>query len=246
MRKLAAALVALPMALGAGAALAADLPTAKAPPAPVYAAPVFTWTGFYVGAQGGWSGGGDDKVGLITNTVMGSFRNVGDLAGDGGFIGLRAGYDYQMPGSPFVVGVLGDINYNWIKGSIAGTTGTGVIYGGTSRIDWEGSLRLKAGYAIDRLLIYATGGVAFANQKYALATFAPLVGGLQGNGTHVGWTVGAGLQYAVTNNLIAGLEYRYSRFEAKRHVGAVLPAGAISTVATPNFHRVAATLDWKF
>lgn len=246
MRKFAVALLSLPVLLSAGAALAADLPTRKPAPAPLLAAPAFTWTGFYVGVQGGWSGGGSDKVGLSTNVpAIGAFRNVGDLSGDGGFIGGRVGYDHQLAGTGVVLGVVGDLNYDWIKGSIAGTIGL-VTYGGTSRIDWDGSVRLKAGYAFDRLLVYATGGVAFANQKYALATTTPLISGLSASSTHVGWTIGAGLQYAVTNNLIAGLDYRYARFDAKTHTGAVLPAGALSTVATPDFHRVAATLDWKF
>ena len=246
MRKFTVALLSLPALIAAGAALAADLPTRKPAPAPLLAAPMFTWTGFYVGVQAGWAGGGDDKVGLVTNVpAIGVFRNVGNLAGDGGFIGGRVGYDHQIAGTGFVLGAAADLNYDWIKGSVAGAFGP-VTYGGTSRTDWDGSLRLKAGYAFDRLLIYATGGVAFANQKYALATTTPLISGLSASSTHVGWTLGGGLQYAVTNNLIAGLEYRYSQFEAKRHVGAVLPAGAISTIATPNFHRVAATLDWKF
>lgn len=246
MRKFTVALLSLPALIAAGAALAADLPTRKPAPAPLLAAPMFTWTGFYVGVQGGWAGGGSDRVGLITNVpAIGRFNNVGDLSGDGGFIGARVGYDYQMPGSSFVIGAVADLNYDWIKGSISGVRGP-VTFGGTSRIDWDGSVRLKAGYAIDRLLVYATGGVAFANQKYVLATTTPLISGLSANSTHVGWTIGGGLQYAVTNNLIAGLEYRYTQFEKKRHTGRVLPAGVISTNATPDFHRIAATLDWKF
>lgn len=240
------AVVALPLIVAAGAASAADLPTRKPAPAPVYAAPIFTWTGFYVGLQGGWSGAGHDRVGLASNNpAIGVHNNVGNLAPRGGFIGGRVGYDYQMPGSSFVLGVVGDLNYDWMKRSIGGIQ-TGVAFAGSSRIDWDGSLRLKAGYAFDRFLVYATGGVAAAHEKYALGTSAPLVSGLRGNSTHWGWTLGGGVQYAVTNNLIVGLEYRYTQLQKKTYTGAVLPAGAISTIATPNFHRIAATADWKF
>ncbi|MBL8589485.1 MAG: porin family protein [Methylobacteriaceae bacterium] len=242
------ALLALPVStLALASAVAADLPTRKPAPTFVPAPPIFTWTGFYVGAQGGWAGGGSDKVGLITNVpAIGSNGNVGDLAGDGGFIGLRAGYDHQFAGSPLVLGVVGDINYNWIKESIGGAYLPATTYFGSSRVDWDGALRLKIGYAFDRFMVYGTGGVAFANQKYTLGTTTPLASLLDAKSTHVGWTLGAGVQYAITNNLVAGLDYRYAQFEAKRHTGAVFPAGVISTSAAPNYHKVAATLDWKF
>lgn len=239
------ALLALPVStLALASAVAADLPTRKPAPAYTPAPPIFTWTGFYVGVQGGWSGGGSNKV----NFASPAFGGAGSVSGwrpDGGFLGLRAGYDYQFPASPFVLGVVADLNYDWMKKSTAGVVGP-VAYFGSSRIDWDGSLRLKAGYAIDRFMIYATGGVAFANEKFRFGTTLPVASFISESDTRVGWTIGGGLQYAVTNNLIAGLEYRYAQFDRKTYSGAVVPAGIVTASSRPDFHRVAATLDWKF
>ena len=241
-----AALAALPFTMLAAGAMAADLPTKK--PAPYIAPmPMFTWTGLYVGLQGGWAGGGAGRVGLFSApAVVGNHANLGDLAGSGGFIGMRLGYNWQLP-SNIVVGLAGDLNADWIKDSIAGVD-AGTVYAGRSKINWDGSLRVNAGYAIDRVLLYVTGGVAFAHQKYTLNTTAPVVTALNTSRTHTGWTIGGGVQYAVTNNLIAGLEYRYSRFQRKTLFGATVPAGpgTTHTIATPEFHRIAATLDYKF
>ena len=135
----------------AGAASAADLPMRAAPPAPVIAAaPIFTWTGFYVGVNAGygWSDDDNDAVALA------------DEDDDGGFVGgAQVGYNYQI--GSFVVGLEGDIQY-----ADFGREGAFVVDGVSydiDRSDWFGTVRARAGVAFDRALIYATGGFAFAD-----------------------------------------------------------------------------------
>lgn len=236
------AFAAAALALAAAPAFAADLPTRKEAPMMPVVAPMYNWTGFYVGLQGGWMGAGQDKVGLYPSVGL-SYSNIGDLKPSGGFVGGRLGYDWQGAGSPFVVGVVGDFNFDWAKKTISPIVG-GVPVFGRSKIDWDASLRARVGYAWDRFLVYATGGVAFVHNKYRLD--APLAAAyLSDSKTHVGGTVGVGLAYAVTNNLSVGLEYRYTGVGKKTATG-TFPGGTYTTRPTPNFHRIGATVDYRF
>lgn len=233
-------------------ALAADLPTRKSAPVMAVVSPLYNWTGFYAGLQGGWMGGGNDRVGYFSSTAaVPSYTNLGNLAVRGGFIGGRLGYDWQAAGSPLVVGVVGDLNASWAKRSIAGVTAAGLAFDGRSKVDWDGSLRLRAGYAFDRFLVYATGGLAVVHDKYRLnGAFTPFNSALSAGKTFVGGTIGAGLAYAVTNNMTVGLEYRYTGLSSKTASGplylGVAQVGTVHTKPTPSFHRVSATIDWKF
>jgi outer membrane immunogenic protein len=245
-------LAALALTAAAVPALAADLPTRKSAPVMAVVSPLYNWTGFYAGVQGGWVGGGRDRVGFYPSTQrMPSYNNLGNLAPQGGFIGARLGYDWQAVGSPFVVGAVADFNGDWGKRSISGLTLAGLAYTGRAKMDWDGSLRLRAGYAFNRFLVYATGGLAVAHEKYRLdGAFGPFTSSMSSGKTLVGGTIGAGLAYAVTNNMTVGLEYRYSAFGSKSVTAPIYLGGAsvgtVHTKQSPNFHRVAATLDWKF
>jgi outer membrane immunogenic protein len=166
----------------AGAASAADLPVRAAPPAPIIAAaPIFTWTGFYVGVNAGygWSNNDFDAV------------DIADEDDDGGFVGgAQVGYNYQI--GSFVVGLEGDIQYADFGGELRFADGDDADLDDDifDRGDWFGTVRARAGVAFDRALIYATGGFAFADDA-------------------TGWTVGGGVEYAFTNNLSAKVEGLY-------------------------------------
>ncbi|MBN9081596.1 MAG: hypothetical protein BGP04_11360 [Rhizobiales bacterium 62-17] len=179
-------LTAVALSAMASTAMAADLPRrAPAPaPAPMYVAPIFTWTGFYVGGQlgGAWSA-----------------NNTNGFIGGG-----HVGYNYQMNNS-FVVGLEGDFEGTSLKGSRAFFPGVLV----KNRINWQASIRARAGVAFDRALIYATGGVAFAGLRNEL--IAPPFS-VSASNTRTGWTIGAGVEYALTNNWSARVEYRYADF----------------------------------
>jgi outer membrane immunogenic protein len=168
----------------AGAASAADLPMRAAPPAPIIAAaPIFTWTGFYVGVNAGygWSNNDFDVVDLA------------DEDDDGGFVGgAQVGYNYQI--GSFVVGLEGDIQYADFGSEFSFDSDLDGDIDGDDDVfdngDWFGTVRARAGVAFDRALIYATGGFAFADDS-------------------TGWTVGGGVEYAFTNNLSAKVEGLY-------------------------------------
>jgi len=163
-------------------ALAADLPSRRAPAPVIAAVPVFTWTGFYVGVNAGYGWNANDSI------TVGGVRF--DLDDEGGFVGgAQAGYNYQI--GSFVVGLEGDIQYADFGGDDRfDFDGDGILDDDFNRSDWFGTVRARAGVAFDRALIYATGGFAFADDA-------------------TGWTVGGGLEYAFTNNLSAKIEGLY-------------------------------------
>ncbi|MER9841262.1 porin family protein [Mesorhizobium australicum] len=108
----------------------------------------------------------------------------------------------------YVVGVEADINFADSKSDDNAFPAFPGAFA-SSDLQWFGSTRLRAGYAFDRFLPFVTGGVAFA--KYSGATNF-LGGSSEISDTRVGWTLGAGLEYAVTDNLIGRVEYRYSDY----------------------------------
>ena len=192
MKLIAAAFIA---ALTSTSALAADV-VFEEPPAPVVAEiPIFTWTGGYIGVQGGylWSDVNfDDDV-------------EGELFSDsfnGGLLGGYIGYNWQT--GPWVFGAEGDLNAVWNDETF--TVGAFDVDVGS---DYLASLRGRVGYAIDRTLIFATAGVAFT-QASAEADIGNATVSVDQDFT--GWTIGAGAEYAFTNNWVGRVEYRYYDF----------------------------------
>ena len=203
-RMFAAALVA---STAAGTALAADLPSRKMAPPPVYAPPpMFTWSGFYVGLQAGvlWdqiqgANNGANAWWLsslfpvaATNVWWGYNNGASTKTGFAG--GGNIGYNYQV--GNFVVGAEGDLEGTSVWGS-----------------GLRASIRGRLGFAADRVLFYGTGGVAFMTRSGSntYGAWGYNWGG-NTNSSRTGWTVGAGLEYAFTPNVSTGLEYRYTQF----------------------------------
>jgi outer membrane immunogenic protein len=201
-------------ALAAGSAAAADL--AAQPVEPV--APVVTpydWSGPYIGLHAGYAWGRetDNQSTLYRTSGQVPIDTPRDLSADkidlDGFVGgAHAGYNHQF--GQFVLGAEGDLDFADIEGSqrfaysraIAGVLGL--------KSDWQGSARLRTGYAIDNILLFATGGIAVANAE--LSAF-----GVDDSNTHIGWTVGLGGEYAFTQNWIGRAEVRYSDFAKKSY-----------------------------
>ena len=217
----------------ASAALVAMTAGAKAadvvmtPPAEPYVAPQvipqsFNWTGFYLGGTGGYDWASANV------TYLGVPGSGDDF--NGGKLGGFAGYNYQFTNN-VVLGVEGELDYNWNEQSYD----VGLPYSVKAGSDWEGSVRARLGYAFDNALIYATGGWALAN-GYVDAN------GLEQNQTFSGWTVGAGIDYALSKNVFAGLEYRYTDFGKKDFDGAL--AGFSGKDYESN--RVMARVGYKF
>ena len=208
------------------AASAADLPARKTAPAPYAAAPLFTWTGFYVGGQlgGAWT---RDSIATLGTVAAGTI-NGSSLIG-----GVHAGYNQQF--GSIVLGLEADGELaNASKTAIIGTTQT-------DRLQGQGSIRGRLGYAIDNALIYGTGGLAIANFRTAYP-----VSGLTASSTRTGWTLGAGIEYALTRNWTARVEYRYADFGNATDVGAPLGGAVTSARHSLTEQAVRVGVSYKF
>lgn len=214
---LAAAAAASVLAMGVAGARAADL-TYEPPPAPP---PPFTWAGFYAGVHAGYAWGSekDNQSNLFEEATPADNFDVDGFVG-----GVHAGYNWQA--NQFVFGVEGDVDYTNIKGS-EGYAGYVPDFRydyveGTLELksEWQASARLRAGYAVDNFLIYATGGIAFADGKLSSNGYAYNADAnfsSSDSNTHVGWTIGAGAEYAFTPNWIGRAELRYTDFGSKTY-----------------------------
>jgi len=177
----------------AAPSFAADLPR-PAYKAPIYSVPGYNWTGFYAGINGGYGFGKSDWSGSVTN---GSTKPKGALAG------VTVGYNLQT--GSWVWGLEGDVDYSWMKGDDTSGTGGCAGVGCETKMPWFGTARGRLGYAgWDRWLPYITGGAAFGSVKMTPAS------GVEEKKTKVGWTAGAGVEYALMSNWTAKLEYLYA------------------------------------
>ncbi len=201
-------------ALGASmvaSAFAADLPSHKAPPAAFVAPPVFTWTGFYVGANAGavWTKGRVDD--LMTPANYGAlFGNTDSRSPSGLTGGLQAGYNYQIQN--FVFGAEADFNFSAANSNSGVTTlfNNGFVTHKTALSSF-GTARLRAGVAFDRFLPFITGGVAFANfNDHLIDSNQPF--DAKRSSSSVGWTLGGGLEYAIDNHWSVKAEYLFLQF----------------------------------
>lgn len=168
------------------AALAADAvyEAPAEPPAAVEPA-AFSWAGGYLGAHGGYGFGNGDIEGVVEESF------------DGARFGGFAGYNWQMSGG-FVVGLEGDVNYDWNEENVLGSP-----LEGKSGLNW--SARARAGYAMDRALFFAAAGYTGTNVEANVGSFSA-------DDTLHGWTVGGGVDYALTDRMFTRVEYRYNDF----------------------------------
>ncbi len=185
MKKLMLATVGV-LVLGVAAASAADMPRrmpTKA--APVYVPPAWSWTGPYVGINGGYGWGSSE---FSAPFATGSFNT------NGGVVGGTLGYNYQY--GQTVIGLEGDIDWSGIKGSAAcgGTTCS------TSN-DWLGTVRGRLGYSFDRIMPYVTGGLAVGNINTDIAGVG------SADETKAGWTAGGGVEFHINGPWTAKVEY---------------------------------------
>jgi outer membrane immunogenic protein len=232
MKKLLLSTVAL-VALGATVpALAADLGTRPYTKAPAYVAPIYNWTGFYVGGHIGGAFGGNNGFAGTTNG-----GNNGSFLG-----GLQAGADYQFAPN-WVAGIEGQ--YSWLgnNNSVAFTgAGTGFVYNNNQR--GLGSVTGRLGYTWGPALLYAKGGYAYSDYNQSL-TFGGVPQAFALNGNHQnGYTVGAGLEYMFAQNWSAKVEYQYYDFGRTSFVTPALLAAFGST--RNDEHTVKAGLNYRF
>jgi outer membrane immunogenic protein len=189
---------------GLGSALAADLPARTYTPAPVYVAPIYNWTGFYIGANlgGEWGNGR-----LTEYTTLASLSNTRTSFIGGG----QLGYNYMFNGG-FVLGA--EWTFDW-GGRNSGTVVTAVPTVGTfsasaNGAQWLTTVTGRAGFAMDRTLFYVKGGGAWLESSVNI-TCVSCAGtpNLTSNKTRSGFDVGGGIEYAVTQNWTVKGEYNY-------------------------------------
>lgn len=212
--------------LAASPALAADLSyPVKAPP--VAYMPVFSWTGFYLGANVGygWADTNGYRPYIDSDYIYSGLITSGSGDPDGWFGGFQAGYNYQFYNN-VVLGIEGDVDFADMKDKYSyGYTVTGSNANGdiedfgvsghyTTKIDSFGTIRARLGYSMDRFLPYVTGGLAWANVKVSGDTWVDGddLSGWSGShsDTYWGWAVGGGVEYAFTDNWTMKAEYIYS------------------------------------
>jgi outer membrane immunogenic protein len=173
-----------------GAANAADLPRREAMPtkAPIYA-PIYNWTGAYVGINGGGGWGRSDTSAPFAS---GSFNTSGAV------VGGTIGYNYQVGQTVF--GLEGDVDWSNVRGS--STCGAG--FSCETKNSWLATARGRIGYAFDRVMPYVTGGLAVGDIKSSVAGIG------SSTQTKAGWTLGGGVEAAIAGPWTAKVEYLYA------------------------------------
>ena len=239
----AGALAALVVAGSVLPAGAADLGPYRQPAAPVVyddAPAAYSWRGFYAGLNGGYAWGSEDPI-VVTGGVASGAMSAIDP--DGWFGGGQIGYNAQF--GNFVLGAEADL----MGGNIEGTT-TGVIgapaftAAAASELNWLSTIRARAGFAAGNVLVYATGGVAFADIDYALVGADGSVAA--GGDTLTGYAVGGGIEWAFARNWTLKSEYMYVDLGDARINGVDGGGAPISASFDNAFHTVRAGINYKF
>jgi len=213
------------------ASRAADMPfPVKAPIAMPMT--MFSWTGFYIGGQVGYAWGRDSTTEYFTgtNTLTGIGWNypVSGVVG-----GLYAGANYQI--GSFVIGAEADIEGTNIKGGFYDTALGG---SGDTQIRWQSSVRGRVGFAVDKVLFYGTGGVAFAEIYHSKASESL-------SAMRTGWTAGGGIEWALTPQVLVRAEYRYTDFGKYRYDSLVTFPG-LTAEQTPAYSAMRVGAAYKF
>jgi outer membrane immunogenic protein len=273
MKKIAFGLIALLGTIGTSVgttAFAADLPVGPAWSAPVE--PVrFTWTGFYVGGIAGAAISRPQVNLIVVNGPAplfpvagdtGRLQNVGSTKSSDvtGAFGGRVGYNYQT--GQYVWGIEGDftsirshVNRFTTGNPFAGFAPGVANFNSNVSTDWVSTIRGRWGLAVDRVMLYATGGAAFGK-----VSFANSFSGLDGVGastetaaaskTQVGWTIGGGIDYCINTNWVLSFDYEHVDLGNLKASGLAIGPGG--TTATMNYSTrlftdiVSAGVAYKF
>ena len=204
-------------------AMAADLGLRKTylPGADAPAPTASPWTGAYAGVN---AGGGFGRVkDPIVTPVTGDIKSSGVLGG------LQVGYNQQVGG--FVFGVEADYALAHVKGDITasapsfGLTGTATA-AAASKLDSFGTVRARAGVAVNSALLFATGGWAYGHNKMTVSGSS--IATVSDSQWMSGWTLGGGVEYAFASNLTGKLEYLYADLGKSTFSNAILGSTQVS------------------
>jgi outer membrane immunogenic protein len=222
--------------------LGADLPPGyiKAPIPPAY-----DWSGFYVGVFGGY-GLGNHNINNALGPSSPGGNSTANYSSEGGLGGIAAGYNYQS--GNYLIGIEADGFWSGMKGNDANAIANGafpITSVDADNLRWGGTLRARGGFTLDRWLMFFTGGWAYGDQVH---TNTDPVNGVDQFTTHGnGLTAGAGIEYAMTNNLIGKVEYRYYNFNAFSRDGTPLtPNGQLPYHVDSTYSVITVGLNYKF
>jgi outer membrane immunogenic protein len=246
------------------AAVAADM----APTAPVYTkapalAPIYDWTGFYLGGNVGYGWGhannADSFVSPCPVCVIGPATATLSANGSNDFNGViggaQIGYNWQVRNSLF--GVEADIQASSEKGTNSinsafvlpiafflptPLTSSPVALTNTTKLDWFGTVRGRFGYVVDRWVAYGTGGLAYGEANVSSAASpATIVAGFPNvpfnvgsTTTRIGWTLGVGVENALSVNWSWKVEYLYVDLGSVTVTGAVPAQGCLGNALACN------------
>jgi opacity protein-like surface antigen len=243
-------------------AWAADLrgPYKAAPSyaAPAYAAP-FSWSGTYVGANVGWTWGTFDMTPAATDNLTGAVGLPGSASLDNSSLigGFQTGYNWQI--GMWVLGIEQDYQFTGLKqtSTFAGPS-AGFLAGDSiqAKADYLAATRARLGVAYERALFYAAGGLetgmfdVTSNYVSRGVGGSPALGFADTDKLHFGFNIGAGIEYAVTNNVSIGAEYRYIDLGKETYnLGAFTPSGGaaqtVSSTMSLTASQVTARLNIK-
>ena len=243
MKKLALAAAAI-SALFTGTASAADLaarPYTKAPP---MVAAVYDWSGFYIGANGGWG----TSHNCWTNTAVGGVpfppASEGCHDADGGTVGGQIGYRWQA--GAWVFGLEAQGNWADFRGSNVSLLGAPLV--NRSKIDAFGLFTGQIGYATNNVLFYVKGGAAVTSNSYRVNNVVGgALAGVTGDDTRWGGTIGAGLEYAFAPNWSVGVEYNHLFMQDRTYDFTAPGGGAFGTDRiSQDVDLVTARLNYRF
>ena len=179
-------------------ALAADM-AVKAPPAPL-PPPVYSWTGFYIGANGGW---GQSRTCWDFVPAVGAVVADGCSTRSGGVVGGQIGYRWQA--GQFVFGVEGQGDWADLESSRLSVINP--LFSTTTKTDGLGLITGQLGWAWDAALFYVKGGAAVTSNRYDIYTTVGGIGVASASSTRWGGALGVGFEYGFTPNWSIGLEY---------------------------------------
>jgi outer membrane immunogenic protein len=251
-------------------AMSADLPVEAYKASPLIV-PVYDWTGFYVGINGGYSWGHSTN----TYTITGFAPVESTTHMNGGVFGGQIGYNWQ-PARNFVIGIEADLQGTWQHGTDnpAGTntttcsagiplcTTTTNTVGVDQKLRWLGTARARLGFLPwDHVMFYVTGGAAFGEVEWNATTTNAVTTTLGGTplgttstinsatatSTHAGWTVGGGSEWVLSGPWTAKLEYLFVDLGTLGNTftaGGVVPTVVESSHVRDNIVRIG--LNYRF
>jgi outer membrane immunogenic protein len=208
------------LALGMAPAIAADLGARPYTKAPAAAIAINNWTGFYIGAMGGYAEENSSGIGTLS----------------GGFAGGTAGYNWQT--GNVVLGIEADAAWADVGTSVG-------IVPGLASLDYTirsmGTVRGRIGYTFNQVLLYGTGGYAWSDNRFPATALGVSVSDSQ---FHSGWTLGAGVEVMFAPKWSVKAEYLYRSLDGETYFTGIVPGGL--PVGTINLNSVQVGVNYHF